>query len=140
MIVTTLESIAGHAIGDTLGLVRGSALWSRRVTKYSYGGIRNLQATGLKEMDQGLNEAKDSACLALERQAAGLGADAIIGLRIDVIEMSNGVFCVNATGTAVKTAKLPVHVAASAPAADAGRIAALMAFERASAEGSVLHH
>ncbi|MGH6908120.1 MAG: hypothetical protein ACREDX_09720, partial [Aestuariivirga sp.] len=39
-------------------------------------------------------------------------ADAIIGLRLEVIEMSNGVFCVNAVGTAVTTVKLPQSVPA----------------------------
>lgn len=49
-----------------------------------------------------------------------LGADAIVGLRLDVIEMNNGVFCVNATGTAVKTVKLPqpVPVFGNSPSTD----------------------
>jgi hypothetical protein len=84
------------------------------------GGIRQFQFHGLRELDQGLNAVKETATKAMEEHAQKLGADAIIGLRLEVIEMSNGVFCVNATGTAVSTMKLPqsVPVFASGPSKD----------------------
>ncbi len=110
MIVTTMDGVAGRITEETLGVVRGTALWTRRVTKNSLGGIRQFQVTGLKDLDEGLNQAKESASNTMAEQARLLGADAIVGLRLDVIEMNNGVFCVNATGTAVKTVKLPQSV------------------------------
>ena len=73
-----------------------------------------------------------------------MGADSVIGVKIDVIEMSNGVFCVNATGTAVKTLALPASVPSfesAAPSADMDAdfdlsfLAARPAFE-----GSMLRH
>lgn len=110
MNVTTMDGIAGRMTQETLGMVRGTNLWSRRIIKSSFGGIRNFHATGVAEMDAGLNKAKDDANASMIEQAKALGADSIIGVKIDVTEMSNGVFCVNATGTAVKTVPLPATV------------------------------
>ena len=110
MIVTTMEGIAGRITQETVGVVRGTHLWSRRVVKSSFGGIRNFEVTGVKEMDAGLHEAKELAHKAMVGQATAKGADSVIGARIDVVELSNGVFCVNSTGTAVKTMALPTAV------------------------------
>lgn len=110
MIVTTMDGIAGRITEETLGVVRGTTLWTRRVIKSSFGGIRNFEVTGLQQMDQGLNDAKDQAHKAMVEQAKAMGADSVVGVKIEVAEMSNGVFCVNTTGTAVKTLKLPASV------------------------------
>ncbi len=112
MIVTTMEAIAGRITQETVGVVRGTHLWSRRVVKSSFGGIRNFEVTGVKEMDAGLHEAKELAHKAMVEQATAQGADSVVGVRIDVVELSNGVFCVNSTGTAVKTMALPTAVPA----------------------------
>ncbi len=149
MIVTTLDGIAGRMTQETLGVVRGTSLWTRRVMKSSFGGIRHMHVTGVKDLDLGLNEAKEQAHAAMVEQAKAMGGDSIIGVKIDVVEMSNGVFCVNATGTAVKTLALPASVPSfdvASPAASTGTdedvdfdMSVLMA-ARPSFEGSVLRH
>ena len=77
----------------------------------------------------------------MHEQARKLGADAIVGVRLEVIEMSNGIYCVNACGTAVKLAIAPrsmppvtghVHVAIDPLIAYAGA--------RPSVAGSDLRH
>jgi uncharacterized protein YbjQ (UPF0145 family) len=143
MIVTTMDGIAGRITQETVGVVRGTHLWSRRVIKTSFGGIRNLEVTGVAQMDAGLAEAKDLASKAMIEQARTMGADSVIGVRIDVIEMSNGVFCVNATGTAVKTIALPATVPAfnATPSMDQDvdfDLSFLTA--RPAFEGSILRH
>lgn len=149
MIVTTLDGIAGRMTQETLGVVRGTSLWTRRVMKSSFGGIRHMQVTGVKDLDAGLNEAKDQAHQAMIAEARKLGGDSVIGVKIDVIEMSNGVFCVNTTGTAVTTLALPASIPAfdvASPAASADAdgeadfdMSFLMA-ARPSFEGSLLRH
>ena len=89
MIVTTMDGIAGRMTQETLGVVRGTSLWTRRLIKNSFGGIRNLQVTGVAQLDQGLNQAREEANRAMFEQATAMGADSIIGVRIDVSEMSN---------------------------------------------------
>jgi len=141
MIVTTMDSIAGSITEETLGVVRGTALWTRRIVKNSMGGIRQFQVHGLQELDHGLNAAKESAAKAMEEHARKLRADAVVGLRLEVIEMSGGVFCVNATGTAVNTVKLPQSVPAftAAPFEDFDPDISFLP-ARPSFAGSVLRH
>ena len=110
MIITTMDGVAGRMTETTLGAVRGTALWTKRIAKSCMGGIRHMQAFGLADLSLGLNEAKECASKELQHQARKLGADAVVGLRLEVIEMSNGVFCVNASGTAVRTVALPQSV------------------------------
>ena len=107
MRVTTMETIAGRVTEETVGVVRGSALWSKRITKYSNGGLRGLQYTTMIEMAEGLNNAKEEAEQKALAQAKALGADSIIGLRLEVFEMTEGLFTAVATGTAVRTSELP---------------------------------
>jgi len=141
MIVTTMDGIAGSITEETLGVVRGTALWTRRTVKNFVGGIRQFQVHGLQELDHGLNAAKESATKAMEEHAKKLRADAVIGLRLEVIEMSGGVFCVNATGTAVMTVKLPQSVPAftAGPSEDFDLDISFLA-ARPSFAGSSLRH
>ena len=114
MRVTTLETVAGRVVEDTLGVVRGTVLWSRGLKKFSRGGIRSIEYTSTDDMAEGLNKARADAEADLIRQASALGADAIVGVRFEIAEMGAGMFCATATGTAVKTAAL--QAAAPAPA------------------------
>lgn len=107
MKLTTMETVAGRINEETLGVVRGSSLWSKRITKYNNGGLRGLQYSSMTDMADGLNNAKEEAEKKAKEQARELGADSIIGLRLEVFEMSEGLFTAVATGTAVRTAALP---------------------------------
>ena len=117
MRTTTLETIAGRTNEETLGVVRATALWSKRVMKYNHGGLRGLQYTTMDDLANGLNEAKEAAEAKTIAQALAMGADAIVGLRLEIFEMSEGLFTAVATGTAVRTAALPMAMPAFAPAA-----------------------
>ena len=123
-------------------------MWTKRIEKTSLGGIRHMQAFGVQDVSAGLNEAKELAAKEIQQQARKLGADAVVGLRLEVIEMSNGVFCINASGTAVKTIALPQSVP-DFSRADGGidsdnddifMPAAAILASRPSFQGSVLRH
>ncbi len=107
MKVTTLETVAGRIVEETLGVVRGSVLWSRGLKKFSRGGIRAVEYMTKEDVMEGLNQARIDAEEAAQRQAKLLGADAIIGLRIEVVELAGGMFQASAMGNAVKTSALP---------------------------------
>ncbi len=116
MRVSTLESIAGRVVEETLGVVRGTIMWSRGLKKFSRGGIRAVEYMTTEDVAQGLNKAREDAEAALIRQAEALGADAIIGVRFEIVEMGAGMFSASAMGTAVKTAAIvPVQPAYVAP-------------------------
>ena len=106
MKITTTETIAGRLVEETLGVVRGSALWSRSMRKLDRGDMCWISNGNMEEMSDGLQFAKDGAEAMAMSQATALGADAIINIRFELMELSNGVFQAAATGTAVKTSSL----------------------------------
>ena len=143
MIVTTLDHVAGQQIGETLGLVRGTSTWTRRVTKSYAGGIRSTHAYGLRDLEAGLAATRDEATETMKREAAKIGATAIVGLQTEVRELQEGVFMVNVTGTAVKTYRFPAPMPATRSDDDLpamGMAHFAFAGGRAFFEGSTLHH
>ncbi len=132
MRVSTLETIAGRVVDETLGVVRGTIVWSRGLKKFSRGGIRAVEYMTTADVAEGLNKAREDAEKALILQAEAMGADSIVGMRFEIVEMGAGLFSASAMGTAVKTsaiapaaapvAVLPVIHPAMAPANDAGAV------------------
>ena len=106
MKITTTETIAGRLVEETLGVVRGSVLWSRSILKFDRDSMSGISNGTMDEMSNGLQLAKDDAEAKAMNQATALGADAIINIRFELMELSNGLFQAAATGTAVKTSSL----------------------------------
>ena len=143
MIVTTLDHVTGQQTGDTLGLVRGTCSWTRRIAKSYAGGIRSVQLHGLAELDQGLAEARNRAMDDAKREAGTMGGTAIVGCRTEVKELGTGVYLITVTGTAVKTYRLPASVPAfggNDELPGLGLADYAKARARASSEGSLLRH
>ena len=115
MKISTTETIAGHLVEETLGVVRGSILWSRRIMKFNHGGLRGLNYTTMDEMAEGLFLAKEGAEAKAIHQAKLLGADAIINLKLEIMELSDGMYQAVAVGTAVKTEALPRALSPALP-------------------------
>lgn len=105
MILTTTHSIQGHKIVDYLGIVSGVSYNSN----YSYKGNK----LSFKEMfsmskyyesySKGLEDIKEEAFQKLKENAQKLGANAVVGITVDVETMlDHNVNMVSVTGTAVK--------------------------------------
>jgi uncharacterized protein YbjQ (UPF0145 family) len=107
MKITTTENVAGRLVEETLGVVRGTGFWSRRVTKHVICGQRSLRYPSLEQMSDGLQLAKEQAEAKARELAVAMGADAIISMRLEIIEMGNDTYQAVATGTAVKTEPMP---------------------------------
>lgn len=117
MKVTTLETLAGRSVEETIGSVRGVAIWSRRVSKNSTAGHRALEHMTIDDVAQGLADVREKAEVKLIENATRMGADAIVGLRIELVELGNDMFQAIAFGTAVRTEALPAATPAfQAPA------------------------
>lgn len=107
MRVTTLETIAGRVIEETLGAVRGSALWSRRILKNKTVGLRALEHMTMEDVSEGLADVREAAEAKMILTAEAMGADCIVGLRLQLIELGNDTFQAIAFGTAVRTSEIP---------------------------------
>lgn len=114
MRMTTLETIAGRSIEETLGYVRGTTVWSRRTLKNKTVGLRALEIMNTDDIAEGLAQAREEAEAKMMKAAADKGADSIIAVRVDLIDLGNQTFQAIASGTAVRSA---AHLAM--PAIDA---------------------
>jgi uncharacterized protein YbjQ (UPF0145 family) len=103
MRVTTLDTVAGRTIEETIGFARGHAMFTRRISKKSTAGHRAMEHMSQEEVAMGLSDVREQAEAGMVRSATQMGADSIIGLRIDMVELGNGMFQAIAYGTAVRT-------------------------------------
>ena len=96
MILTTTNSIEGHKIVDYLGIVTGIAV-NRSVTKTTFNYEKMIL-----DIEQQLLKVKESAFQKLSENAIKLGANAVVGILVD-IEMKDTLrVIISVTGTAVK--------------------------------------
>lgn len=102
MIVTTTNTLGDQDIVETLGMVRASTTWRRRVLKTYQGGIRSVKQNGMLDFDQALEEIKQEAMAEMTKSATEAGATAVIGLNEQITEVTSGVFMVTVMGTAVR--------------------------------------
>lgn len=102
MIVTTAETITGHAIGTTLGVARGNTIRARHVGTDIIAGLRNFVGGELPEYTKLLAESREQAYDRMVASAEAMGADAIIAMRFATSTISQGAAEILAYGTAVK--------------------------------------
>jgi len=101
MIVTTNDSIAGHRITRTFGLVRGNTIRARHVGKDIVAGFRNIVGGEVSEYTKLLAEAREQALDRMVEEAEGLGANAILEIRFSTSMVMSGAAELLAYGTAV---------------------------------------
>ena len=75
-------------------------------------GLRALEHMTIDDISNGLAQVREDAEAVLLRNAVAMGADAIIGLRIELIELGNDTFQAVAFGSAARTDALPVALPA----------------------------
>jgi uncharacterized protein YbjQ (UPF0145 family) len=103
MQVTTTPSIEGHRITRYCGVVAGEAILGANVFKDLFAGIRDLVGGRSATYERELQRARDIAIQEMQDKAAGLGANAVVGVDLDyeVLGQGNGMLMVSASGTAV---------------------------------------
>ena len=104
MIVTTTDAIPGATIVETLGLVRGSTVRARNIGRDFMAGLRNIVGGEVDEYTKLLAEAREEAFQRMIENAEGMGADAIVCVRLITAGVAQGAAEIVAYGTAVKTA------------------------------------
>lgn len=105
MIVSTSDTIAGHAISETLGIARGNTIRARHIGTDIVAGLRNLVGGEVGEYTKLMAEAREQAYDRMVRNAQAMGADAIVGMRFTTAAVSQGAAEILAYGTAVKLDK-----------------------------------
>ncbi len=101
MIVTTTESVAGHRVVRSLGLVRGNTIRARHVGKDIMAGFRNIVGGEISEYTKLLGEAREQSMDRMVEEATALGANAIIMVRFSTSQVMSGAAELLVYGTAV---------------------------------------
>ena len=101
MLVTTTNEIEGHRIVQYLGLVRGLTVRSRSVIGNIGAGIQSLFGGNISIYTELAEKAREEAYELMVQHAAQLGANAVIAMRYDANEITDGITEVLAYGSAV---------------------------------------
>lgn len=104
MITTTTPTIEGRTIEAYLGIVTGEAILGANIFKDLFAGIRDIVGGRSGAYEQELAKARRIALDEMSAVAAGLGADAVIGIDLDYETVGQGgsMLMVSASGTAVR--------------------------------------
>jgi uncharacterized protein YbjQ (UPF0145 family) len=102
MLVTTGNEIAGKSIAGYIGIVRGIVVRSPSITQGFLGGLKQLVGGNIESYAAVCEAAREEAYRRMVQHAREKGADAVIGMRYDATEFSQGATEVLAYGTAVK--------------------------------------
>ncbi|HHV46368.1 MAG TPA: putative heavy metal-binding protein [Tissierellia bacterium] len=103
MISTTTNSIEGKRVKEYKGIVFGEVVSGVNFIKDFAAGLSNFFGGRSKSYEGELIEARENAIKEMEMRASRLGANAVIGVRIDyeVLGQGGNMLMVTASGTAV---------------------------------------
>ena len=104
MIITTTQDVPGMETVEYRGLATGEVVAGINVIKDIGAGLRNLFGGRIKGYEDEIIQARIHALKELEERADAMGANAVIGVRIDFDALGsdgNNMLLVTATGTAV---------------------------------------
>ena len=102
LIVTTSNDVAGREISEYLGIVRGIVVRATGVGRSFVGGLKSIAGGNISEFAEVCEKARLDASNRMIVHAREIGADAVIAMRYDATEFSQGTTEVLAYGTAVK--------------------------------------
>ena len=103
MIITTTPTIENHPITEYKGIIFSEVIAGVNALKDLAAGFRDFFGGRSQSYEDELLKARKEALFELEKRAEKLGANAIVGVKIDVETVGTGsMLMVVATGTAVR--------------------------------------
>ena len=107
MIVTTTNDVPGYRVTQHLGLVRGVTVRSRSVIGNLGASIQSIFGGNITIFTRLAEHARQEAYDLLVEHAEQMGAHAILAMRYDANEITDGITEVLAYGSAVKLERVP---------------------------------
>ncbi|HEX6249638.1 MAG TPA: YbjQ family protein [Nocardioidaceae bacterium] len=102
MIVTTTNAVEGRPATEYLGVVCAQSVLGVNVFKDVAAGMRNVFGGRSRSYENELGAGVAGTLEELEKQAAALSADAVLGVDIDYESVGEKMLMVSASGTAVR--------------------------------------
>ncbi|MCM3588008.1 YbjQ family protein [Mesobacillus maritimus] len=84
MIMVTTETVGDKKIKEVKGLVTSSIVQSRNIGKDILSGLKSIVGGELKSYTEMLEDSKTMVKSRLIKEAEALGANAIVGLRLEL--------------------------------------------------------
>ena len=100
--MVSTETIPGHEIISTLGVVRGSTVRARNIGRDIFAGLKNIIGGEIEEYTRLAADSREEALERMAQDAELLGADAVVGVRFTTAMIMQGASEMLAYGTAVK--------------------------------------
>lgn len=103
MIITTTNNVENKEVTAYKGIVFGEVITGINVLKDIGAEFRNVFGGRSKSYEDELLAAREEALAEMQERARSLGADAVIGMKMDyeVLGSDNGMLMVTCSGTAV---------------------------------------
>ena len=103
MVITTTNEIQDKKVVEYKGIVFGEVISGINMFKDMGASLRNIFGGRSKGYEDELLTARENALEEMKTRAAALGANAIIGVKMDyeVLGADNGMLMVTCSGTAV---------------------------------------
>jgi len=103
MLITTTPSVEGKKIREYKGLVFGEVISGVNFLKDLAASLSNFFGGRSGSYENELIQAREAAIAEMEKRAARLGANAVVGVRVDYEVLGEGgsMLMVTASGTAV---------------------------------------
>ena len=106
MIVTTTDVIQGAVIENYLGIVTAEVVYGTNALRDFFAGIRDILGGRTASYERVFEKGQLEAIEELKKRALKLGADAVVGIKVDTdtinIDEGGALLLITATGTAVK--------------------------------------
>jgi uncharacterized protein YbjQ (UPF0145 family) len=106
MIVTTTDVLQGANVTSYLGIVTAEVVYGSNAIRDFFAGIRDIVGGRTSSYERVFERGQKDAIAELEKRAQALGADAVIGVRIDTdtinLDDTGVLLLITGTGTAVK--------------------------------------
>ena len=101
MIIVTTPHVEGRSITQVHGLASGSTIRSKVIFKDIGAGLKSMVGGELGSYTKMMQESRAQAFERLEEDAARLGANAVVNMRITTSMITQGAAEILAYGTAV---------------------------------------
>ena len=102
MIISTTEKIPGKEVTEILGIARGSTVRSRNIGRDIFAGLKNMVGGEISEYTKLQAESREEALERMKDDAQRMGANAIIGIRMQTSMIMQNASEMLVFGTAVK--------------------------------------
>ncbi|MGE5580867.1 MAG: YbjQ family protein [Bacillota bacterium] len=101
MIITTTPAVDGFKVSGYLGIVAGEVALGTDFVRDFMAGLADFFGARTSAYEEKLGEARAACLREMGDRAARLGANAVIGVKIDHEILQNGMMLVISSGTAV---------------------------------------